>query len=158
MPAVRLSMDGVTEQQKDIDLSCKARFKEFIYRLGATARWKTSFFVLLTLVIFRMVDGLGEAAPNFLVAFLRLVRRTKELRTDGPPPSPQTRACPWPHGPGDWGGPITRLLALRPTMHESSSQFPFMFDKSTPLGRLTIRLGSIWVVSMQLNRFLITLP
>lgn len=88
MPAVRLSMDGVTEQQKDIDLSCKARFKEFIYRLGATARWKTSFFVLLTLVIFRMVDGLGEATPNFLVAFLRLVRRTKELRTDGPPLPP----------------------------------------------------------------------
>lgn len=128
MPAIRLSMDGVTEQQRDIDLSRKARFKELIYRLGATARWKISFFVLLTLVIFRTMDGLGEAAPNLLVAF----PKTRNEGQTAPPP--QTRACPCPHGPheeiGGGGAPITRSLALRPTMHESSSQFTFMFDRS----------------------------
>lgn len=45
------------------------------------------FFVLLTLVIIRMVDGLGEAAPNFLVAFPKA--RTKELRDRRPPPPPK---------------------------------------------------------------------
>ena len=85
MPVVRLSMDEVTEQQRDIDLSRKARFTEFIYRLGATARWKKSIFVLLTLVIFRMMNGLGEVAPNILVAFPKA--RTKELR-DRPPSPP----------------------------------------------------------------------
>lgn len=123
MPAIRLSMDGVTEQQRDIDLSRKARFKELIYRLGATARWKISFFVLLTLVIFRMMDGLGEAAPNLLVAF---PKTRNEGQTAPPPPRLGPVLAYMGHMRRLGGGaPITRSLALRPTMHESSSQFTF---------------------------------
>lgn len=150
MPAVGQSMDGVTEQERDIDLSRKARFTEFIYRLGATARWKKTLFVLLTLVIFRMVNGLDEwvrSPQNFWSPFPRLVRGVEGQTA--PPPTPKLGPFLSHMGREIEGGvPNNKIVSIAPTMHESSSQSTSIFDKSTRLGRLTMRLGSIWVVSM----------
>lgn len=61
MPAARLSIEGVTEQQRAFDLSRKARFKEVIYRPRTTARWKNFLFCFVDT---GDVQDDGRSRPN----------------------------------------------------------------------------------------------
>lgn len=107
------------------------------------AWWNLLDFVLLMLVMFRMMERLGEAAPILLVALLKL----RESR-------PPTRACACPHRPqeeimerGNEGANNT-TVSTAPYGAWSFKPVHDHVQESNQLGRLTKWLGSIRVVSI----------